>query len=351
MPLKLVRRRGQPNWYMRGAVAGRPVYRSTGTDCKEKAEAIKAKAEGKIWDSHIFGERAVVTFEAAALSYMEMRDPRPSDEVFIDKLLIHFRGKKLFEINQASVDGACQAILRPGAANSTKLRNVITPLTAILNHAARRGWCEKPSFERPEQPRGRVRWVYPEDADRLVENAARHLKPLIVFLFHSGARLSEALELEWEDVHLGHGFVTFQDTKNGEARSVPINGRCVAALANLPFRQGPVFLRPGGLYKDRERARGGQIRTGFGGACERAGIENFTPHDCRHTWATWVYNQTKDLLLLQQYGGWKSLAMVQRYAHVIPAHVDLGVKVIPNRAESAHGGARRADNPLKAKEN
>ena len=60
--------------------------------------------------------------------------------------------------------------------------------------------------------------------------------------------------------------------------------------------------------------------------CRRAGVENFTPHDCRHTWATWHYAANRDLLTLMQLGGWKSLAMVERYAHVNSAHLAPSIK-------------------------
>ena len=36
----------------------------------------------------------------------------------------------------------------------------------------------------------------------------------------------------------------------------------------------------------------------------------------RHTWATWHYAKNRDLLALQKLGGWKTLSMVTRYAHV-----------------------------------
>lgn len=49
---------------------------------------------------------------------------------------------------------------------------------------------------------------------------------------------------------------------------------------------------------------------------DRAGIADFTPHDCRHTWATWRYAANRDLGALQKLGGWKSVKMVMRYAHV-----------------------------------
>lgn len=35
-------------------------------------------------------------------------------------------------------------------------------------------------------------------------------------------------------------------------------------------------------------------------------LREFTPHTARHSWATWFYSQTKDLLRLKAEGGWES---------------------------------------------
>ncbi|OOO01516.1 MAG: Tyrosine recombinase XerC [Chromatiales bacterium USCg_Taylor] len=56
-------------------------------------------------------------------------------------------------------------------------------------------------------------------------------------------------------------------------------------------------------------------------ALAKAGIPDFTWHDLRHTWASWhVMNGTR-LEELQQLGGWKTLTMVTRYAHLSPEHL------------------------------
>ena len=77
---------------------------------------------------------------------------------------------------------------------------------------------------------------------------------------------------------------------------------------------------------------GGQIKTGFRAACRRAGIERFSTHDCRHTWASWHYAENRDLLALQALGGWKSIQMVTRYAHLNAAHLAPGVHAMPAMA-------------------
>jgi integrase len=82
-----------------------------------------------------------------------------------------------------------------------------------------------------------------------------------------------------------------------------------------------VFRRPDGLPYEQPKggddtSAGGRFKKAFAGACKRAGVIDFTPHGCRHTWATWHYAANRDLTALQKLGGWKSVQMVFRYAHV-----------------------------------
>ena len=131
----------------------------------------------------------------------------------------------------------------------------------MIKHAAKRGWCSQIVMERPEKPPGRVRWISPEQADQLIEACNEQLRPLVIFLLYTGARIGEALWLNWSDVDLTRGHVIFpidpsdgRRTKNNEARGVPLHPRVRAALANLPHRDGEVFRRPDGLPYARLRA-------------------------------------------------------------------------------------------------
>jgi integrase len=53
-------------------------------------------------------------------------------------------------------------------------------------------------------------------------------------------------------------------------------------------------------------------------ALKRAGIEDFRWHDLRHTWATWQRQAGTPTHELQRLGGWRTGAMVERYAHLAP---------------------------------
>ena len=56
----------------------------------------------------------------------------------------------------------------------------------------------------------------------------------------------------------------------------------------------------------------------FKAALVRAGIEDFHWHDLRHTFATWHRQAGTPTHELQRLGGWLTVAMVERYAHLAP---------------------------------
>jgi integrase len=155
---------------------------------------------------------------------------------------------------------------------------------------------------------------------RLIAAATGHLKPLLIFLLGTGARVSEALLLDWQDVDLAGGRAIFWQTKSGKRRVAELPPRVIAALAELPHREGRVFRHQRGDYTVGEHRAGGEFRSAWLTAIRRAGLDpKFTPHVCRHTWATWHYALNKDLLGLKAEGGWGSVSMVERYAKLMPA--------------------------------
>jgi integrase len=171
-------------------------------------------------------------------------------------------------------------------------------------------------------PLGRNRWITLAETNRLIAESADHLRPLVTFLIYTGARTGEALWLDWRHVDLKREHVIFPKTKNGDARGVPLHQRVVVALTNLPHREGEVFRRPDGLAyhrpedDDENRSAGSRIKTAFRGACKRAKIADFHPHDCRHTFATWHYTHNRNLTALMRLGGWRDIKSVIRYMHV-----------------------------------
>ena len=324
MSLKVVSRGKSPNFYLRGTVRGIPVDESTGTDCRKVADAIRIKREAEILNRSVFGSRATATWLEGSVAYMDAG----GETRFMQPLNEHFGMMPLAKIDQAAVDRAARKIY-PDAGSATLARQVYGKVSAVMKFAAHRNLCEYWQVKRPKQPAGRIRWISPDEAERLIEACSDHIRPLVIFMLYTGARVSEALYLDWSTVDLSRAHVVFPQTKNGEPRGVPLHSRIVAALANLQRRDGAVFRRPDGKPYERKENGGGQIKTAFKGACRRAGISDFHPHDCRHTWATWHYQANRDLIQLMELGGWKSERMVLRYAHVNKSNLARSIEALP----------------------
>lgn len=339
-------RRGRV-WYVRGSVRGQGVYESAGTADEERAEAYRIKREGEVWDGRALGKRAAARFIDAADAYTSGRDLGRQDSADVLRLAEHFGRWKIANINQNALDSFCRKHFKDVSAY-TVTRHAIAPLSAIMHLASRRGWCDRPKYERPKLPAGRVRWLTHAEAERLTSGAAMHLQPLLTFLLNTGARIGEAMALSWREVDLKARRIVFLDTKNGTNRGVPLNDAAWLALANLQGREGAVFRRPDGLPYEITEWRSGNIERAFGTACKRAGINDFRPHDCRHTFASWCVMAGVPLRTVAELLGHKTLNMVLRYSHLSTEHLQEAVNKI-GRAPNVQTPRARRNVPRETK--
>ena len=343
--LRVISRKGTTALYLRGTVRGSRVYESTGTDSRELAEEARAKRENELYRRALHGTKPTATFAQAALAYLKRpNEGRPvslNTKWAIGRVARHFGPTiKCDQIDQAAIDAAGRALCSETAKAVTILRHVVTPTKAVLSYAARRGWCSLPAFETSKGGGRRTDWLTPAEAQAMIEGAAAHLKPMLAFLFCTGARMGETVALEWKDVDLRYCRATLigqrdegGGTKNGLDRIVDLPPRAVAALAGLTHRTGRVFLAPVGNPNARTRtwepyrlsgdnkfgSGGGQIKRAWATALKGAGIERkLTPHHTRHSWATHHYCVHKDLVRLREDGGWKTTSQCERYTKLAP---------------------------------
>jgi integrase len=131
-----------------------------------------------------------------------------------------------------------------------------------------------------------------------------------VFLLETAARWGEAERLRCEHVDLVKGRVTFWATKNGKPRSVPLTRRATDALLPHHTALGGARLWP---YSYR---RFQWLWDAAKGATGLAGDSALTIHTTRHTCASKLASRGIPLHQLMAFGGWTSLASVQRYLHL-----------------------------------
>lgn len=188
-----------------------------------------------------------------------------------------------------------------------------------------------PRTRAPRRPRTLPRPAAPDEAVALAEDAgafasepwmgARDLA-ILLLLYGSGLRVSEALSLTARDVPVGE---TIRVTgKRSKMRVVPVVKAVREAIADYvhqcpyPVSDGsPLFFgaRGGPLNADL-------VRRSVRAARRRLGLpETLTPHALRHSFATHLLARGADLRSLQELLGHASLSSTQIYTKVDAAHL------------------------------
>ncbi len=194
------------------------------------------------------------------------------------------------------------------------------------------GWLhENPvrSVKKLKEPRGRVRFLSPEELKRLVDACRaernRFLFPFVLIALSTGMRKNEVLGLKWADFDAKARHIVLHDSKNGERRSVPVPPNVCVTLGILR-KEAELHLAKTTLmdvqYIFPGRKAGGRldIRQPWERAVKAASIEDFRIHDLRHTAASYLAMSGSGLLEIAHVLGHKSLDMVKRYAHLSPQH-------------------------------
>lgn len=343
MPLRISRRPDTGTLWITGTVraagqqTGRRVRQRAGSDDERLAREEAATLEANILKTAWHGERpSSHNFAEAVAAYLRSAARSKGTKGYARRLLVHFKEEPLGSLDQEAWDRARAGLLRDGASPSTEAR-ILGVLLAILHHAAKRRWITMPTIEKPAEPKGRTRFFLPAQAEALIAEG-RHCQALFRFLFCTGCRVSEALGLEWDAVDLSAARVILWEgeTKSGARRIVTLSPAAIVALAGLVHREGRVFLDRAGRPYRTEGGYGGQIRKTWDGAVERAKAPALSPHHARHSWASWHYAVHRDLLALKAEGGWSTVLLVERYAHIVPIGHENEIRrvwgVVPGRA-------------------
>lgn len=255
--------------------------------------------------------------------------------------LIHFLGVyRGREINAAGLLDVSAADLRAflasrrarglGAASAAR---ELSGVRAFLAYAAEQQGrvAQVPRTRAPRRPKTLPRPAAPDEAVALAEDAgafasepwigARDLA-ILLLLYGSGLRVSEALSLTARDLPVGEAIrVT---GKRSKTRIVPVVKAVREAIGDYvrqcPYPivdDSPLFLgaRGGPLSADlvRRAVRAARVRLGL--------PDTLTPHALRHSFATHLLARGADLRSLQELLGHSSLSSTQIYTKVDAAHL------------------------------
>ena len=271
-------------------------------------------------------KKKVPLFRDFAARYRERRKHRwkPAslktfDGYMRNRLMPAFGRLRLDAIDHARVSAWFDAasVDKPGAAN-----RAFEALRAML--ATARQWGELGEHvpdacanivKNPRKPV--ARFLDRDELERLGKvldrRQAEHPWPVaaIRLLTLTGARLSEVLDLKWNEIgEVGEDGASarLEDSKTGP-RTVWLGPEAARVLAELPRSEGSERVFPEDLTSQR-------LYTFWCGIREEAGLPGLRIHDCRHTWASQGVMNGVGLTTVGRMLGHRNRETTAIYAHL-----------------------------------
>lgn len=244
---------------------------------------------------------------------------------------------RMATVTRADVAEFSQAI-----ATGTDGGRPLAPASASRTVVAIRGWHkfavaegwtnEDPSREvKPRPiPQRLPKAISTDDVTRILEQAGSgdgvaplRDRALLELLYATGARVSEAIGLDVDDVSLAPGEqAVLLRGKGRKERVVPVGEYAADALSAYLVRARPALASAGkGTPALFLNVRGAQLSRQSAwailkAAAARAGVEDVSPHTLRHSFATHLMSGGADVRVVQELLGHASVTTTQIYTAV-----------------------------------
>jgi integrase/recombinase XerD len=152
---------------------------------------------------------------------------------------------------------------------------------------------------------------------------------MLRLMLNLGLRASEVLNLEIRDIDWMSGKLMIRQGKNRRDRTLWLNEEDLDLLREWREK------KPGGdlLFTtlDGGRINDRYLRAMVDRLAKKAGIEkNVHPHTLRHTFATDLYNQTKDIRMVQKALGHANIQTTTIYTHIIDDDLEEALRSLRN---------------------
>lgn len=323
-------------WWAKGRVElnGQPIsdyYRcSTGASSEAGAAQWCADEETRIIRCHLLGPeeaQRALTFAEAVMLY-------DADEKTADYL-----EAVLDELGNAAVKDITPKMIRelgpkllPAASTDTWIRQIVTPIRAVINNAHDLGKCgpirikgyDKDERVAQDKRRGKTSRVRRTPGSwewllRFRQHADAKTAALALTMFMTGARISQAVAMHpTKHLDLQNARICIPGAKGHDDRWLDIPTELVVELANLPV------LYPRGVERKPRNARlfgyadRSSPRKAWATACKAAGIPILPFHAAgRHGFGQEMnVRQPIDEKAAGQFGGWDDTGLMRRtYTH------------------------------------
>lgn len=275
-------------------------------------------------------------FKEVAAEYLKWAKENKTREGIDDKrryefhLAKRFDDKRLDEISSFDLERLKADLSKKGLAPAT-VKHCLVIVRQIYNKAAAWGLHkgENPvaGVKMPVIQNRRERFLSRGEADTVLKALnvkSERLHDMALLSLHCGVRAGEIFNIRGQDIDFENGLINISDTKNKMARKAFMTTAVREMLKARPVQSPDDFLftdkRGGGKIKDVSQT----FRRVINDLKLNAGIEDrrqkVTFHTLRHSFASYLALQGETTQTIKELLGHKTLAMAERYSHLIPYH-------------------------------
>lgn len=319
--MSLYQRKDSSVWWIKLSVNGRRLQKSSGTADRKAAQEYHDRLKAELWEQSRLGVKPGYLWQAAVTRWLDETQHKASQSSDIKHcrwLDAYLRDVPLRDINRAKLDELVAARKAEGVANAT-INRMLALVRSILRRALHEWeWLDAmPKVRLLPEPKRRIRFLTAEEAERLLGELPEHLAAMVRFSLETGLRQANVTGLLWSQVDLARkvAWIHPDQAKARKAIAIPLS-----AMAVLVIR-GQLGKHDTHVFSYRGKPVRHVNNHAWDKALARAGIEDFRWHDLRHTWASWHVQRGTPLNVLQELGGWESVEMVRRYAHLSGEHL------------------------------
>ena len=151
-------------------------------------------------------------------------------------------------------------------------------------------------------------------------------KIIMKLILNAGLRISEIINLKWEDINLTSGKINVIEGKGEKDRVLWVNNDVIESLISYRERQEQVLVKKGFsactishvfTSFSNKLLSSGNLRKSFYKCSNKSINRKASPHKYRHTYATKLLSETKNLRIVQKALGHSDLSTTQIYTHIV----------------------------------